>query len=281
MKNNTPNKHLDLIYDVGMHKGEDTDFYLKKGFKVIGFEANPDLVLFCKNRFKAELESGKLIIKEGAIIEIKNTDKTTKFYKNTNVSVWGTVLNNWADRNEHLGSSNDIIEVPVVDFSECIKEYGVPYYLKIDIEGMDTLCLQALLNFKERPNYISIESEKVSFKKLEEEFNLFKKLGYKKFKIINQKKIKFQNEPKNSNEGIFSNYKFEEGSSGLFGSDLRCKWINYKKSILKYKFIFLGYKLFGDFGIFRKNKFANFIKNVINKIFRIEIPGWYDTHAKL
>ncbi len=31
-------KHDDLLYDVGMHKGEDTDYYLKKGFKVIGIE---------------------------------------------------------------------------------------------------------------------------------------------------------------------------------------------------------------------------------------------------
>ena len=40
---NTP-KHKDLIYDVGMHKGEDTEFYLRKGFRVIAIEADPDLV---------------------------------------------------------------------------------------------------------------------------------------------------------------------------------------------------------------------------------------------
>jgi hypothetical protein len=31
-----------LIFDVGMHKDEDADFYLKKGFPVIGVEANPE-----------------------------------------------------------------------------------------------------------------------------------------------------------------------------------------------------------------------------------------------
>ena len=39
-------KHYDLIYDVGMHKGEDTEFYLSKGFKVVGFEADPDLTQY-------------------------------------------------------------------------------------------------------------------------------------------------------------------------------------------------------------------------------------------
>lgn len=32
-----------LIYDIGAHLGEDTDFYLKKGFKVVAIEANPFL----------------------------------------------------------------------------------------------------------------------------------------------------------------------------------------------------------------------------------------------
>ena len=40
---NTP-KHKDLIFDIGMHKGEDAEFYLRKGFRVVAFEADADLV---------------------------------------------------------------------------------------------------------------------------------------------------------------------------------------------------------------------------------------------
>jgi hypothetical protein len=36
-------KHADLICDVGFHRGEDTAFYLKKGFRVVAFEAHPRL----------------------------------------------------------------------------------------------------------------------------------------------------------------------------------------------------------------------------------------------
>ena len=42
-----------------MHKGEDTDFYLKKGFNVIGFEADPELIALCQNRFKNEIAKKK------------------------------------------------------------------------------------------------------------------------------------------------------------------------------------------------------------------------------
>ena len=63
-------KHLDLIYDVGMHKGEDTDFYLRKGFRVVAFEADPDLTGYCRKRFKEFLDSGQLKIVEGAIVSL-------------------------------------------------------------------------------------------------------------------------------------------------------------------------------------------------------------------
>ncbi len=32
----------------------------------------------------------------------------------------------------------------------------MPYYMKIDIEGADILCLKSLLKTKERPTYISV-----------------------------------------------------------------------------------------------------------------------------
>lgn len=44
-----------LIYDVGGHLGEDTDFYLKKGFKVVAIEANPGLAERLSERFRSNL----------------------------------------------------------------------------------------------------------------------------------------------------------------------------------------------------------------------------------
>jgi len=41
--------------------------------------------------------------------------------------------------------------------------------VKVDIDGSDRLCLEALLDFGDRPQYISVESEKVSFSALKRE----------------------------------------------------------------------------------------------------------------
>ncbi len=271
-----------LIYDVGMHKGEDSEFYLKKGFKVVGFEADPDLAELCRQRFSKQIKTNQLIIVEGAIIDAKRHKELggkIKFFKNNKTSVWGTVVDDWATRNAKLGAESEIIEVSTIDFSECLNKFGVPYYLKIDIEGMDVICLRALKDVTERPDYISIESEKVSFDKLVEEFRIFKELGYTSFQVINQFKIPSCKEPSNSIEGQYLNYQFQRGSSGLFGNDLNKKnWKSAEKSIKHYKKIFSGYKLLGDDS--RINKFLLgrlFIKSM-NRLFGI--PGWYDTHAK-
>ena len=53
-------KNKNLIYDVGMHRGQDTDFYLKKGYEVIAFEANPDNADFGRKRFSKEIEEGRI-----------------------------------------------------------------------------------------------------------------------------------------------------------------------------------------------------------------------------
>src|ERR1700682_4847835 len=56
-----------LIYDVGMHEGEDTRFYIERGFKVVGIEANPQLVARIRETFARQIAEGKLQIVDKAI----------------------------------------------------------------------------------------------------------------------------------------------------------------------------------------------------------------------
>ena len=275
-------KYEDLVYDVGMHKGEDADFYLKKGFRVVGLEADPKLVAYCRNRFSCSIKKNKLTIVEGAIAEwdpdkIKN--QTVTFYRSTN-RVFGTICSDWAQRNELFGTSNEIIKVPVVDFSECLERNGIPHYLKIDIEGMDVVCLRTLLEFEQKPNYISLESEKVSFDKLVEEFDLILQLGYTRFKAIQQSTVSHQREPKYSKEQRFVGYQFQDGASGLFGADLPGEWKDYEQILNEYKRIFRRYRLYGDYGILTNNVVGRAIVKVLWTLLGRHIPGWYDTHAK-
>ncbi len=286
---NTP-KHKDLIYDVGMHKGEDTEFYLRKGFRVIAFEADPNLVSFCKDRLREFIVRGQLVIIEGAIVETDAIDavkKKVQFYENDDDSTWGTVSVDWAERNARLGTSSTPIEVEEVDFAEVIQEYGVPHFMKIDVEGCDMVCINALRSLSERPDYVSIEADKTTFANIKREIDALTDLGYDSFQAIEQSAIPLsQSPPYPPTEGKYVAQHFEKHSSGLFGSELGDKWKSKHEILRQYRAILLGYYLLGDDGIMNQWKFRGagrlraLARRFLGLLTRAVVPGWYDTHAR-
>ena len=272
-------KYKDLIYDVGMHKGEDTHFYLKKGFRVIAFEADPDLAEHCRYRFSEHVKDGRLTIVEGAIAEPNLSHAMIRFYRNRKLSVWGTVHKEWAERNEQLWYEIEIIEVQSVDFSQCLHEFGIPHFMKIDIEGSDIICLKALGDFDQSPDYVSIESEKVDFKNLRKGIDLLDELGYVGFMAVQQANILTQTPPNPSKEGRFAEHVFEPHSSGMFGAELSGQWVCKRKILSDYRRIFLSYKLFGDKTLLKKTKGGLWVIKTLQQMTKKPLPGWYDTHA--
>ncbi len=269
-----------LIYDVGLHHGQDTDFYLKKGYRVVAFEAAPGNAEFCRNRFASEIADGRLTIVEGAITEnvaANGKPAKVKFYRNQDHSLWGSTCDDWASRNEVMGTRNDIISVPAVDFVASLEKYGVPYYLKADIVGSETICLKALLNFENKPDYLSIRSEKVVFRKLEFEFELLEQLGYHSFKAVKQEFHRIKPQLPSNNGAKY--HEFEEGASGPFGEESPGAWKDRDAVLRDYKNVFVKYWLFGDYSYLiqtdRGRRFIAKVENLINR----SIPGWYDTHA--
>jgi FkbM family methyltransferase len=283
-------KHRDLIYDIGMHKGEDAEFYLRKGFRVIGFEADPDLVQLCRHRFQEFIDTKQLTIVEGAIVDqdaVEAGQTRIQFYKNDDRSVWGTVCADWSERNMRLGYSSTIIEVDVADLARNMLQYGVPHYMKIDIEGVDMACVNTLKLFRERPDYVSIESDKTSFAKIKREIDAFVDLGYDSFQAIEQSSITHsQVPPWPAREGDYVFQRFESGSSGLFGLELGDKWKSTQEIIHQYRFIRLGYYLVGDEGKLNQSNLRGawmlrpLIVRFLGRATKAPVPGWYDTHAR-
>jgi FkbM family methyltransferase len=265
----------DLIYDVGMHRAEDTEFYLQKGFRVVAIEAMPDLCRLAEARFPRQVRRHDLTIINGAVSEGAGP---VTFYVNPN-SEWGTIHRQWADRNGRLGSpASGTIEVPVVCLPEVFSTHGVPYYLKVDIEGADMLCLKALAAATERPRYLSIESNKTSWRDLVAEFDTLRDLGYTRFKIVAQHRVPDQACPNPSREGGFSERRFGPGSSGLFGEEAPGRWLSRRAALAIYRLIFLRYFLGGDDGLLRRHR-ALFLPRLAIRAL-LGPPGWYDTHAR-
>jgi FkbM family methyltransferase len=180
----------DLIYDVGMNRGDDTAYYLSKGYRVVAIEADPSLVENARKRFAPEIDRGRLSVLN---VGIGPEEGIAKFWICEGLSVWNSFDRVSASR---LGKRCHAIDVPCRRFRNVLKEHGVPYYLKIDIEGHDHYCV-ADIEPKDPPKYVSLELERL------EDLMLLRDLGYDSFKIITQNfHNQFRARPRSLKEGL-------------------------------------------------------------------------------
>jgi FkbM family methyltransferase len=212
----------DLIFDVGMHRGDDTDFYLRKGFRVVGVEANPDLVRACRQRFAQEIQMGALVIEEGAI---SDSAESVSFYINSEKDDWSATDLAMASRGS--GAVREII-VPSLRMGDLFRSHGIPYYLKIDIEGGDRQALGQLAVSSERPVYCSVEAHELSYL-----VRLFD-LGYRQFKVVNQGNYWWFRCPNPPLEGVYVEHTFSIHSSGPFGEETAGRWMDLEEAALVY-----------------------------------------------
>jgi FkbM family methyltransferase len=238
----------DLIFDLGMHLGEDTDFYLKKGYKVVAVEANPDNVKYCRARFESELFKGRLDIVSGAIVSKRN-DGFVTFFQNVK-SNWGTIEKDWANRNSLIGKPSVQIKVPVIDMQYLFSQHGTPHYLKIDLQGQELAVLSLLKSLPTVPQYASLNlgvwdyrlikkiassssfiSEKRDVTKLTRVLDAFTELGYKKFKVVQQATIPGSRIKTQDLNAVEFDYVFQRHSSGAFGNDIAGEWVGYRDAV--------------------------------------------------
>jgi len=273
--NNKSNNNL--IYDVGMHIGRDTEFYLQKGFHVIAIEANPALAEQAAINFSDFVKNKKLQIFN---IAINDQEGETDFYINLQKDDWGTLSKEYAERNEKLGTTNETINVKCVRFENIINECGMPYYIKIDIEGADTYCLDALKNFSDKPKFISIEATLNENNQELNDLNSLRDLGYKEFKIVNQALNHTFKCPDPALEGTFVDASFDGFCSGPFGEEAPGIWLDFNQTVKKLRKIERVHNMFGANGKYY-NTAAHRLYNKFMRLTGGEPVGWYDIHGKL
>ena len=205
-----------LIYDLGMSEGNDTEFYLAKGFSVVGVEADPLMFPKLQQRFATALASGTLQLEHKAAAEVSG--QTVTFH--SDISSQGHSSN----RNVHGKSAGDLqpSQVTTTSWPELKQRFGVPYYLKMDIEGSEPEFIRGMLNSEEYPTFIS--TELMNFDPIE----LFNRLGYTHFRIINQIAHPSFPIPNPPLEGNLVQTPPHDHWSGLFGLELPgTRWFSF------------------------------------------------------
>jgi FkbM family methyltransferase len=171
-----------LIFDIGAHKGDDTAVYLQLGYKVIAVDANPALVAEMRSRFQEAVISGRLVLLNYAVtnedftetsLYIADDDSQSSLVKKTNCPI--IVVS------RTLGS--------------LIKEFGLPFFCKIDIEGCDERAIESLTKGI-CPPFVSVELSGSSLDaiqtdttKLYSNLDLLSNLGYQRFRLVDQATI--------------------------------------------------------------------------------------------
>lgn len=172
-------RNAGLIYDVGLHDGNDTAYYLQLGFRVVAIDANRSLVEAASERFAPELAAGQLDVVN---VGISASHGVAQFWICDDRSIWSSFDREIASRR---GCAHHAVEIETVPFDVVLEEYGVPHYCKIDIEGNDYMCLEAMRP-NLRPSYVSVE---LSRSPGEDPLRILQEVGYRRFKIIDQNRF--------------------------------------------------------------------------------------------
>jgi len=153
-----------LVFDLGFHRGEDTDHYLALGHRVVAVEANPNLAEQGQERFAAAINSGQLTLVHAAVLGEARALSVVAFHPHPSRSEWGSVDLRWVQRNaEAHGLPHDApLMVQATTLQQLVAQFGTPWLLKIDIEGTDEEVLVDLAALDEKPAFVSWETGKES-----------------------------------------------------------------------------------------------------------------------
>ena len=276
-----------LVFDIGMHQGEDTEFYLSRGCNVVGIEANPVLVAQLREKFAAEIASGRVQIVDKAI-----ADKPGRvaFTIDASESIWGSISPSFIERNRLFvdpsknTATNQVVEVESTTLDELIRAYGTPYYMKVDIEGMDMACIRALHHCRSRPRYLSIESAVTSAVTSVEigydELAHLWVLGYRYFKYVDQSELARLEGSTLDREGPSMPYKYRGHSSGPFGEESPGPWQPIGPTLRRMRTLVLYQNSIGPGGRYYKTHHSR-IGRRLYRILRQRSHSWYDLHARL
>lgn len=236
----------DLIVDIGMSEGNDTEFYLKKGFRVVGVEADTRLHAHLAERFATEIDEGRLRILHRAAWSNSNEEVT--FFANARHQGGSHVITPEAQQK----GDGATITVRTIGWTDIVAEMGLPYYCKIDIENAEAMFLKSFIGSGAIPSYASVEVH--TFAPIEALYQA----GYRRFKLVNQTLHQSFRQPNPPLEGVFvPNHKFVH-ASGMFGRELPGnRWLDFRETALAFEMV---HKLKG---------------------LGTAVLGWFDCHAAL
>jgi FkbM family methyltransferase len=218
-----------LVYDVGLHNGDDAAYYLKKGFDVIGIDAHAGLCRSCSERFCAEIADGRMHVLN---VGVGDREGTMEFFQNEAEDAISTFHPGYWEGRDWTPA-----QVKVRKLSSIVREYGEPYFMKIDVEFVDHIVLLDLFMEGIIPKHVSAEAQLIDV------YCALVSMGYESFKIVRGKDIpsEFGRCEVRSFDGNVFQHEFSPKSSGPFADDLPGNWMTKTETLDRLLEIGLGW----------------------------------------
>lgn len=211
-----------LIFDIGMSEGNDTAYYLAKGFRVVGVEADPVVYEALLTRFAAEISDGRLTLIHGAAAD--ESGKTIQFLHNDiQQGISGT------SKHPHVQDGYSEFDVKTISWKDIVSEQGIPYYCKVDIEGQERNFLKHMIGSVQLPTFFSVECHD-----LDPVAILFAS-GYRRFKLIDQVPPGGFVNVHPPREGAYVENPNWHHSSGPFGKELPGEWMDFEQFVITHR----------------------------------------------
>jgi FkbM family methyltransferase len=148
-----------IIFDIGANDGYKTDVFLRLGAKVVAVEPDDANIKILKGKFLENRIFPRRVTVEGKAVSDRGGQMTMWIDApgsalNTLNPKWADTLRNNSSRFGHRLDFAQMITVLTTTLENLIGEHGVPFYIKIDVEGHEQNALRGL---NKSVPYISFE----------------------------------------------------------------------------------------------------------------------------
>lgn len=184
------------MLDLGAHKGTDTAYYAEAGFKVIAVEAHPELARRLATVWVGRPDQVRVLHRA-----ITPDGKEAHLFTSSKGEEGEThsIYPHRVKECERLGFT-----VPGTTVGRLLEMHGVPFYMKVDIEGADVVAIRQLHEYtggwddtapgfkhntftnRAPPAYLSVELDWDHPEEALEIFSHLAYMGYNLFRIVGQ-----------------------------------------------------------------------------------------------
>lgn len=149
-----------LVFDIGLNDGTDTSNFLSRGHSVVAVDANPQWAKRARSRFAKEISENRLLVINVGLTGSNQTTTAGTGGMPFFISRTNTRSSFDYDKATKHGPPIHTIHVPVIPCSTLFAAFPEAFFVKIDIEELDHVCVRAvaMMPRDQQPLYIAWEN---------------------------------------------------------------------------------------------------------------------------